>query len=178
MSVETLVFVAVALAGFVALAWGTHAVLGPSRALLRMGPQGGVDICVSVVFAVFLSWVLLAVSNHRSSLTGIALLALPVCLAGLLFLGVGLFEARSSMSTCVYVSAVTFSDRCPTNSRIFAHGTPIFALTLRRARCRRRTYRPSRNAASPATTTKAPIAAQLPQSSRSPIATTERTCLG
>jgi hypothetical protein len=93
MSFDTLVFAAVALVVFVGLACGTHIVLGPLRLLLRLGPQGGVDVFVSGVFTVVLLWMLLAVTNYRSTLSWVALLALPVCLAGLLFLGVGLFEA-------------------------------------------------------------------------------------
>jgi hypothetical protein len=93
MSVAALVFVAVLLGMFVGLAVATHRALGPLRLLLRLGPQGEVDVAVSVVFAVLLFWILAAITNHRSTLSWVALLALPVCLAGLLFLGVGLFEA-------------------------------------------------------------------------------------
>lgn len=93
MSFETLVFAAVALVVFVGFACLAHAALKPLRLVLGFGPQGRVDVFVSAVFTVVLFWMLAAVFNYRSTLSWVALLALPVCLAGLLFLGVGLFEA-------------------------------------------------------------------------------------
>jgi hypothetical protein len=93
MSVAALVFVAVLLGVFVGLAVATHRALGPLRLLLRLGPQGKVDVGVSVVFAVFLFFMFGLVLNARSTVSWILVLALPVCVAGLLFLGVGLFEA-------------------------------------------------------------------------------------
>jgi hypothetical protein len=92
MSLEALVFGAVVLAFFAFLAGMTFVALKPLRLLLRLGPQSGVDVFVSVVFA-FLFFMLELVLNARSTVSWILVLALPVCLAGLLFLGVGLFEA-------------------------------------------------------------------------------------
>ena len=93
MSFDNLVFVAVALGFLVGLAGLTYMALIPLRLVFGFGPQGGVDIFVSGIFTVVLLWMLMAVTNYRSTVSWIALLALPVCLAGLLFLGVGLFEA-------------------------------------------------------------------------------------
>ena len=93
MTFEALVFAAVALVVVVGFACLAHVALEPLRLVLGFGPQGGVDVFISGVFTVVLLWMLLAVTNHRSTLSWVAVLALPVCLAGLLFLGVGLFEA-------------------------------------------------------------------------------------
>jgi hypothetical protein len=93
MSFETLVFAAVALGFLVGLAGLTYMALMPLRFVFGFGPQAGVDVFISGVFTVVLLWMLLTVTNYRSTLSWVALLALPVCLAGLLFLGVGLFEA-------------------------------------------------------------------------------------
>ena len=93
MSFDDLVFGAVALVVFVGLTCGAHIALGALRSLLRLGPQGWVDVFVSMVFTVILLWTLLVSTNHRATVSLVALLALPVWLAGLLFLGVGLFEA-------------------------------------------------------------------------------------
>ena len=93
MSAEALVLVAVILGMFLGLAARTYVVLLPMRVVLRLGPQGEVDVGVSLVFAVFL-FLMLAISlNPHTTLSRVALRALPVCLAGLLLFGVGLFEA-------------------------------------------------------------------------------------
>ena len=97
MSVEALVFVAVILGVFVGLPWMTYMAIGPLRWYLGLGPRGGVDVAVTAVFALFLFGMLSILFNNALSyhapLSMVALLALPVCLPGLLFLGVGLFEA-------------------------------------------------------------------------------------
>jgi hypothetical protein len=93
MSLQALYLIAVLLGMFVGFAGMTYMVLGPLRMVLGFGLQGGVDVFVSVVFAVVLSWMLAMLANAHRPFTGAALLALPVCLGGLLFLGVGLFEA-------------------------------------------------------------------------------------
>ena len=95
MSVATLVFVAVALAVFVCFACLAHVALKLLRLVLRLGPQSAVDVPISVVFTVVFLFGLLEATNHRSPLSGVSLLALPVLLPGLLLLGVGLFEAAN-----------------------------------------------------------------------------------
>jgi hypothetical protein len=93
MSFETLVFAAVALVVFVGFACLAHVALKPLRLVLGFGPQGGVDVFISGVFTVVLFSRVAALNPRSPTLSWVALLALPVCLAGLLFLGVGLFEA-------------------------------------------------------------------------------------
>ena len=81
--------------------------------------QGGVDVAVSVAYAVFLFWMFSILLNNAISyhapLSVVALLALPVCLPGLLFLGVGLFEApkrtgerRERLSVGIALMATAF----------------------------------------------------------------------
>jgi hypothetical protein len=91
MSVEVLVFFAVVLGVFVGLAGLTYIVLTPVR-LLGFGPQGGVGISVVFAFLLlcFLATYLGAGGVAGADLSWSALLALPLCFAGLLFLGVGL----------------------------------------------------------------------------------------
>jgi hypothetical protein len=93
MSIETLLFVAIALGFLAGVAGLTYAALTPLRLLLGFEHRGGVDVVVSTAFTIVFLGVLLEVMNHHSSLSWIALLALPVFLAGLLSLCVALFEA-------------------------------------------------------------------------------------
>jgi len=93
MLVEVLAFLAVILGMLLGFAAVAYAALSPLRSLLRLGPQGRVDLFVSVVFAVFLFLMLVVYPNARTTLSWVALLALPLSLAGLLFVGVGVFEA-------------------------------------------------------------------------------------
>jgi hypothetical protein len=93
MSIEALGFVAVLLGMFVGFATTTYVAIAPLRLLLRLGPRSGVDVLVGVVFAVFLLFMLALYFEPHTTVSWVALLALPVCLGGLLFLGVGLFEA-------------------------------------------------------------------------------------
>lgn len=90
-----IVFILGMLLGLPAMTY--YMALGPLRWYLGLGPQGGVDIAVTIVFSVFLFWMLSTVFNTTISyyppISVVSLLALPVCLPGLLFLGVGLFEA-------------------------------------------------------------------------------------
>lgn len=78
----------------------TYVVIVPLRFVLRLGPHGGVDFFVTWAFAALLSFFWLAQASagglQGAHLSPFGFLALPLCLIGLLFVGVGLFESPRS----------------------------------------------------------------------------------